>query len=451
MAFFNFNKTEAVTPIIQKEDPKLISSFLKMAAVEMPKPVETSSKDWVLNGKDNSFANELVSLKNESGIQSAIIESISKMIVGKGFMFAKTRAESDALYEELPLEIKAKIQNFTNNINATESIDTIMFQFIKDFKILGYAGVEVIWNADYSAPININYIDGSRLAIGKKDINGNITHFFYCSDWKNTYKQVPIRIPIFNAENAKKNKEGRQIIFIKNESNGLDYYGLPEYYSGINWVKCDSLMATLNLNNIENGFSPSVLFKFFSKPTPEEQDGIVSNMKKSFSGAGQKISFLFWPDKDTAPEVEPLNIENFNESLITLNDMIVQQIITCWRIQPTLCGIQIPGKLGGSNDLGLDYKTFNSFVIQPERKIFEKILTSLFNLNGFPFQMYFEDIQLFDKTELPNLPADGVKSIKEIIIDPVLTAEQKAQMLVILFGLDRKAADKLLSINQTQL
>ena len=49
-----------------------------------PKVVENKSKDWVLNGKNNSFYQYIIDRKNGSPTNSSIINSYSDLIYGKG-------------------------------------------------------------------------------------------------------------------------------------------------------------------------------------------------------------------------------------------------------------------------------------------------------------------------------------------------------------------------------
>jgi hypothetical protein len=395
---FSFNKNkEAIAPVIslKNEGAKLGSqqSFTKL--VTAPKPVESAKYDWVLNGVNNSFPKELIELKNNSGIHSAILESSTRMIVGTGIQYDLDLAKSDSIYNTLDPVIKEKLKRLLSELNPNLNLNQIMYNVIRDYNTYGYCFIEAIWNMDHSAPIRLNYIDASKIAIGKKDENDEITHFYYSKNWTDT-KVTPIRIGKFDPN---KKDEGNQLIFINRYSQGNEYYGLPAYYSAVKWIQCDGSLASTNLNSVENGFSPNVLIKYFVDPSETQKADLVSSFKRSMTGVGQKLLFLFWPDKENAPEIEPLNIENFNDRMIGLNDMIVQQIISAHRIHPALASIQTPGKLGYSNELISAYKIYFESVIRPEREIFESILTKIFRMNGIPVDVYFNTPELITQPE----------------------------------------------------
>lgn len=393
MEFF-WNKKK-VEPKVEVKKFGSQQSFSNL--IEAPKPVLSKTADWVLNGVKNKFPLELIDLKNNSGIHSAIINSSARMAVGTGIQFAITEEESEKLLAGFDEETKAKIKNLITNINPNNNLNQIMFKAVRDYKTHGYCFLEVIWNKDLTAPIRLNYIDASKIAIGKKNDNDEITHFWYSKDWSDN-KIDPIKISIFNA----KNPEANQLIFINNDSQGNDYYGLPDYYSALHWIEADGVNASTNLNSVKNGFSPNVLIKYYAEPSETQKAEIQNAFKKTMTGVGQKLLFLFWPDKENAPEVEPLNIENFNERTIGLNDMIVQQIVSAHRIHPALASIQTPGKLGYSSELLSAYKIYFETVVKPEREVFENILTILFKMNGIDVDVYFNTPKLVDDIQKNN-------------------------------------------------
>jgi hypothetical protein len=390
MAFWNKKEVKEIPTKIEKVGSQQGFSNI----IEAPKPVISKKGDWVLNGEANCFPRELIDLKNNSGIHSAIIESATRMSVGTGIQYAPTEEESDQIYNALDEATKIKLSKFIKSLNPNNTLNQIMYKVIRDFKTYGYCFIEVIWNLDHSAPIRLNYIDASKVALGKRNDKGEIDKFYYSEDWTSS-KKIPIPIGIFN---PLKKDESSQLIFINNDSQGSDYYGLPSYYSASKWVKCDGVLASTNLNSVQNGFSPNVLIKYYVEPTETQKEQITSSWKKGMTGVGQKLLFFFWPDKENAPEIEPINIENFNERMVGLNDMTVGQIISAHRIHPALASIQVPGKLGYSNELLPAYKIYFETVIKPEREMFESILTNIFRMNGIPVDVYFNTPKIIDET-----------------------------------------------------
>jgi len=143
-------------------------------------------------------------------------------------------------------------------------------------------------------------------------------------------------------------------------------------------------MAEYNLSAINNGFSPSIVFKFYKKPTPEERRMNAEGIKAQHGGAKNSgKALIFYADgKDLAPDVQTLDATNIDARLITVAEQIIQNIITVHRCHPQLLGIQTPGKLGYSSELLQSWEIFNNMVIKPERKLLLDAFKQVLIYNG---------------------------------------------------------------------
>ena len=186
----------------------------------------------------------------------------------------------------------------------------------------------------------------------------------------------------------------RQLMFIQYEENNMDYYSLPNYYSALRWIKCDFLMSEYNLGAINNGFSPSIVFKFYKRPTPEERRMNAEAIKAQHGGpknAGKAI-ILYSDGKDLSPDIDTLDATNIDSRLITVSEQIIQNIITAHRAHPQLLGIQVPGKLGYSSELLQSWEIFDKMVVQPERKLIFDAFKEVLVYNGVA-RVHIEDLQ----------------------------------------------------------
>lgn len=346
-----------------------VAEVLKFGALDMPKPIETKNRDWVTFGTHNSFPLDLIEYKNGSALHAAILESKSRLIAGDGLMFAETQEEH--------------IQYILNNptrVPFINKLDYVFSQVVKDQELFGYSCFEVIYSMDRTKIADMNWIDASRIASGKMNENNEIEDYYYSENWKNTNLYTPKKIQAFDP-----NKDGvRQLVFIRRQEPNMDYFSLPNYYSALKWIKSDNLMAEYNLAAITNGFSPSIVFKFFKKPTPEERRVIVEGIKSQHGGsknAGKAI-FLFSDGKELAPEVQTLDVTNLDDRLLQVADQIVQQIISGHRAYPALQGIQTPGKLGYSSELIQSWEVFDKMVIKPEQDFILDYFKMILKYNG---------------------------------------------------------------------
>ena len=365
--FFS-KQTPINLPTPRNFDEGSIESIL-LRGIELPTPKEQKDIDWVLFGQHNSFPKDLLEYRNSSAIHDAIIEGKTSLIAGNGLLFDDTRDLSDSF-----------IVNNWKLVPFWRKLDKVFWMVTRDQQTFGYSAFEVIYSMDKTRIADINWIDASRLAVGKKNNLDQVECYYYSANWSNIKQNPPRKIEAWNPNG----KELRQLVFIKYDDNNMDYYALPNYFSALKWVKADGLMADYNLSAIENGFSPSIVFKFYKKPTPEERRMNAEAIKKQHGGtknAGKAL--IFYADgKELAPDVSTIDATNIDQRLLQVADQIVQQIISGHRAQPELLGIPTPGRLGGSTDLLQSWNIFNTMVIKPERKIVLDAFKEVLIFNG---------------------------------------------------------------------
>lgn len=345
-----------------------IMETINMRSIDLPMPKEQRGYDWVLFGPNNQFPIEILEYRNSSSIHDSIIESKTNLIAGNGFMFGLTREESNEFLVD-----NWKLVPFWSKL------DKVFWMVARDQQTFGYSCFEVIYSMDRTRIVDMNWIDASRIACGKKE-NGSIDDYYYSENWSNVKQYPPRKIEAYNP-----NKDGvRQLVFIKRDDNNMDYYSLPYYYSALRWIKADGLMAEYNLSAISNGFSPSMVFKFYRKPTPEERRMNAEGIKAQHGGAKNagKAIILYSDGKDLAPDVDKIDATNIDARLLQVADQIVQQIITAHRAHPQLLGIQTPGKLGYSSELLQSWEIFDAMVIRPERKLVFDAFKQVLAYNG---------------------------------------------------------------------
>lgn len=384
MGLFDFTKKKA--PDAKQQLQSDIVETLNLKNIDLPKPKEHKVYDWVLFGPNHSFPLDILEYLNGSSIHNSIIESKSSLIAGGGFLFAETRELSNRFL----------VDNW-KTIPFWRKLDKVFYQVTKDQQIFGYSCFEIIYSMDRTRIADINWLDASRIAQGKKDEFGEIKTYYYSENWSNTRQYPPREIESFNPNG----ESIRQLMFISYDDNNMDYYALPNYYSALRWIKADMLMAEYNLAAINNGFSPSIVFKFYKKPTPEERRMNAESIKAQHGGAKNagKAIILYSDGKDLAPDVDTLDATNIDARLIQVSEQIIQNIITAHRAHPQLLGIQTPGKLGYSSELLQSWEIFDKMVIRSERKLI---------LDAFKEVLIYNGIAKFDIEKL-----EPIKIIEE--------------------------------------
>lgn len=364
-----FSRTPAPKQTTKEEVAQSLIDTIKMRNIDLPTPKEQKGYDWVLYGPNNSFPMDILEYRNSSAIHDSIIEGKTSLIAGNGFLFDTTRELSNQFL----------VDNW-KLIPFWRKLDKTFWMVARDQETFGYSCFEVIYSMDRTRIVDISWIDASRIACGRRNEYGEIDHYYYSDNWNNTRQYPPRKIEKYDP-----NGEGlRQLMFIKYDDNNMDYYALPNYYSALRWIKADALMAEYNLAAINNGFTPSIIFKFFKKPSPEERRMNSEAIKAQHGGVSNTgKAIIFYADgKELAPEVQTLDATNIDQRLLQVADQIVQQIVTAHRCHPQLLGIQTPGKLGYSSELLQSWEIFNKMVIQPERKLILDAFKEVLIYNG---------------------------------------------------------------------
>ena len=366
MALFNFGSKKPEPAKVPGQD---IFETINMRNIEIPQPKEQKGYEWVLYGQHNQFPLDLLEYRNSSSLHDSIIESKTNLIAGNGFMFDTTRELSNQFL----------IDNW-KLVPFWRKLDKIFWLVTRDQQTFGYSCFEVIYSMDRTRIADMNWIDASRIACGKRDEYGQVNSYFYSENWSNIKQYPPREIQAYDPNGD----AVRQLVFIKLEDNNMDYYSLPTYFSALRWIKADGLMAEYNLAAINNGFSPSIVFKFYKKPSPEERRMNSEAIKAQHGGAKNagKAIILYSDGKDLAPDIDTLDATNIDARLLQVADQIVQQIITAHRAHPQLLGIQTPGKLGYSSELLQSWEIFDAMVIKPERKLILDAFKQVLVYNG---------------------------------------------------------------------
>ena len=325
---------------------------------------------WVNYGADNLYPEFLKSLYNTSPTHNAIVKTKAQIVVGEGFTY------EDDNYDE-----KDKI----NILKVIKKIESDIYEYSLDYQIFGAMAFEVIWSLDFSKIVEVNRIDVSKLRSGKYE-EGQVTEWYYKRDWTDRREEAVCIYPLDKGDK----QNHRQLLYVGAQMVSNEYYYEPSYIGAIDWITLESQCGVYYRGLIEDGFSPTIVAKFYRKPgTQEERDAVMSGLKKNYTGQkGKKILGIFSDGKELAPDITPIEVSNMDKQFTVIADQITQKIITGERATPELCGIAIPGQLG-NGDFDTKVKVFSKFVIRPDQRIFEKAVNDILMMNGFDVKFKF--------------------------------------------------------------
>ena len=162
MALFNFGKKPETPKVATGKD---ILETINMRNIELPQPKEQKGYDWVLYGQHNQFPIDLLEYRNSSSLHDSIIESKTNLIAGEGFLFDTTRELSNQFI----------VDNW-KLVPFWRKLDKIFWLTCRDQQTFGYSCFEIIYSMDRTRIVDMNWIDASRIASGKRDEVGEVDY-----------------------------------------------------------------------------------------------------------------------------------------------------------------------------------------------------------------------------------------------------------------------------------
>jgi hypothetical protein len=362
---------------------------------------------YIKNGSDNLFPQHLIEMYNRSSVNAAAINAIVQGIVGQGL----------TANEEVYLERANKYNESWNDLFTKAAMD---------FKLHGSFAFEIVYSNDRKR-FDAYQLDFSTLRAEEKNNRGYIPGYFISTKWdsklrfnNSVYEDKDIEyLPCYNPEKAL--EEPRQIFVYKDYRPGQEYYPLPDYVAALRIIELDTSIDDFHTNNIKNGLAPSLSITTFTNGSPDQLSEIENQLNANYGGTNNAGSLIYMdvPDKEVAPVITPIPQNGADNYYVTINDMVVQKILTAHRItSPMLLGIKTEGQLGGRSELVDAHLLFLNLVVLPYQ---QELLKSMEGL----MQFMYPDIVL--GVEQKRLLEDGDQE-EEVIVDSETTDSEENEV-----------------------
>lgn len=368
--------------------------FMALNSYVKPEVKEVSGKQWIEYGSDNNYFQYLIDRYNGSPTNNAIINGVIDMIYGKGL------AATDAAQK--PDEYAMMMALFTKDC---------MKKVVSDFKMMGNAAIQVIYNQDHSRIVKVEHIPVETLRAEKCNEEGFIPAYYYAKSWDRVAqrKEVPVRIDAFGTSKA-----GIEILYIKPYKAGYYYYAPTDYQGSLPYAELEEEVANYHISNIKNGLAPSMLINFNNgTPTEDEQTLIEARIADKFSGSSNAGRFIlaFNDNKELAATIEPVQLSDASEQYQFLSDECTKKIMVGHRVtSPMLLGIKDQTGLGNNAD---ELKTasilFDNIVIRPLQEVLLDAVEEVLSFNGASLNVYFKTLQPLEFKEDVVAPSDVVE------------------------------------------
>jgi len=367
--------------------------LIKLSHYNIPHLVENPQQDWISFGEDNLYPNYLLELFLGSAINGALIKSIGAMIYGEGL--AATNVDESTDTKESYLRLTELLHN---------SDDDVLKDLAMDLKLFGGCYVNVIWSRDRSKIAKMIHIPAQYIRSGKM-VDGEIDTYYYSADWskakKGEYRPRPYRA--FSTEDR---SQASQILMIRDKNPALFYGFCPDYIAATNWIQCELEISQFHLSNITSGMTPSMHVSFKNGvPTEEERRTIERQINSKFAGSNNagKILLSFSEGGDSAPSIEPIQMNDAQSAWEGISKQAVNQILAGHRVtSPILFGIRAEGGGLGNNadELRDAFSLFSNTVIVPFQNTLLKGLEKIFKVNDINLDLYFKSLKPADFIDL---------------------------------------------------
>ena len=368
--------------------------FMALNSYVKPEVKEVSGKQWIEYGSDNNYFQYLIDRYNGSPTNNAIINGVIDMIYGKGL------AATDAAQK--PDEYAMMMALFTKDC---------MKKVVADFKMMGNAAIQVIYNQDHSKIVKVEHIPVETLRAEKCNEEGFIPAYYYAKSWDRVAqrKEVPVRIDAYGTSKA-----GIEILYIKPYKAGYYYYAPTDYQGSLPYAELEEEVANYHISNIKNGLAPSMLINFNNgTPTEDEQTLIEARIADKFSGSSNAGRFIlaFNDNKELAATIEPVQLSDASEQYQFLSEECTKKIMVGHRVtSPMLLGIKDQTGLGNNAD---ELKTasilFDNIVIRPLQEVLLDAVETVLSFNGASLNVYFKTLQPLEFKEDVVAPSDVVE------------------------------------------
>lgn len=343
--------------------------YFKSIPYEMDNPRkngrESIEREVVRFGDYNDFPEYLVHLYNNSSVHETCVNAIVEAIKGDGL----TAEPTDVL-------------DRANGMG--ESWNDIYSKVAKDYYVFGGFALEVIYNKLRTKVAEVYHIPFASVRAKEANHRGECEGYWIARDWNTKGKYEidltkALYMPAFNP--YKKEEQPSQLYYYKPYHPLQHYYPLPKYVGALKVIELDCEVDNFHVNNIKNGLAPSLAITTFTNASDDDRRAIETQLRLQYQGSSQagQMFYMDVADLEHKPIIEPIPQNGADGYYTTINDMVVQKILTAHRItSPMLLGIKTEGQLGGATEMLDSYTLFLNMVIKPYQQdilsVFEEML-----------------------------------------------------------------------------
>ena len=351
---------------------------IQLAEYKQPIIKENNREEWVEYGENNDFFDFLIERHKKSTTNNAIINTITRLIYGKGLT---------------ALDANTKPNEYAQLITLISSDD--VRKNLGELKLLGQCAIQVHYNKKRDRVLKAFHVPVNLLRAEKCNKDGEITGYYYSDNWADTKKFQPKRLDAFGFGSGE-----IEILYVKPYSVGMKYYSNVDYQGALPYCTLEEEISDYLINLTQRRFTPTLLMNFNNGTgTPEQQDEVHRSIKNKFTGSkGEPYILSFNKNKDSAATIDSIQLDNAPEHYSFLSEECLRKIMLGHQVtSPLIFGIATTtGFSSNADELKNSLTIFDNLVIKPFQDLYLDAIEKILAFNGIRLKLSFESLNPFE-------------------------------------------------------
>lgn len=336
------------------EHKDLVASFegLLKASADDPAP---SSQPADANRKSHPFNRRaVINFKNTNAHHSRCIETKVAATVGLG-------------------HVKNKVYDALDPLCKDDGWQSVQNDACEDFWQVGDGYLEVVREAPGGSIKGLYHLPAADVFVFVDDPKLKDYHYEVIT----REGPSPIKMARFGdledaARRLKLSNLRSEVINISRPTSLSRWYGYADWLSGVTSVEIVQMLDQYVFDFFLNRCVPEFLLLFLKQTIQKENWEEIQKIFKKQIGPGNshKTAALNIPG-EIEVQLHKLGLETQSEGMFTdYNDALAMRIVSAHGVPPLLAGIQIPGKLGATNELPNALMAFQALVVGQAQRTF---------------------------------------------------------------------------------
>ena len=340
-----------------------------------PQSVESKKDAWVNFGDDNEYFQYLIDRYNNSTTNNSVINSINKLIYGRGLDATDSNKKPNE-YAQMKMLFRPEVLKCV----------------ITDYKLLGQGYFQLIYNKAKNAILRVEHVPAQLVRAEKCNDKGEITGYYYSDNWSDVKNFPPKRIGAFGYGD-----KTLEILCVRDYSVGQKYYSNVDYIGALPYAKLEEEIADFLINDVQNGFSPTSVINFNNGVPDEEKMSLqAADVKRKLTGSnGAKVVVSFNSDETKKTTIDSVPLNDAPAHYQYLSEEARGKILLGHSITSGLL-FGIPSNNGFSSnadELKNASILFDNMVIRPKQGTVLDAIDKILAYNSISLNLYFKTLQ----------------------------------------------------------